>query len=99
MINNHKYIYVTFEVCLIFQEIGIDWNHQVSVIDHHGHLVRVTDDHLDGNDDHVDMVVFAHEPYLPNGMYFHLLHDSMYIEYHHQTEIDICLKYNSIVVN
>lgn len=82
---------ITFEVCSIFQEIGIGWNHQVNVTYRHGHLVHASYDHLDGNDDPAGKEVFVHEPCLLSGMCFHLLHDNMYTEYHHRIEIDICL--------
>lgn len=84
--------YNTFEACSIFQEIGIDWNHQVNVKYHHGPLGHASCDLLDGNDDHVGKVVFVHESCPPSGMCFHLLHDNMYTEYHLRTETDIYLK-------
>jgi hypothetical protein len=86
----------TFEVCLTFLAIGIDWNHQANVKVHHGPLVHASFDLLDGNDDHADREVFAHELYQLNGMCFHLLRDNMYTVYHHRTEIGICLKNEKI---
>lgn len=80
----------TFEVCLIFQEIGIDLIHQVSVIDRHGHLVLASYGH--GNDVRVGKEVSAHEQCQPNGMCFHLLHDNMCTGYHHRIETDTCLE-------